>query len=57
MLTKVTKHSKNNKVYSTIRFCRALDNSKQDVTTYKWKKTRKFKHMLTAIVHLKQQKW
>jgi len=21
----------------------------------KWKKTRKFKHMLTAIVHLKQQ--
>jgi len=32
MLTKVTKHSKETNS-STIRFCRALDNSKQDVTT------------------------
>ena len=39
LLTKVTKHSKNklqaNKTnLSTIRFCRALDNSKKDVTNY-----------------------
>jgi len=38
MLTKVTKHSKNKLSketnLSTIRFCRALDNSKQAVTIY-----------------------
>ena len=40
MLTKVTKHSNKEQVtsketnLSTIRFCRALDNSKQPVTTY-----------------------